>query len=101
MLTKEDLQKIQELEKEGHFIIVTNEDGILQYSTRLSNSNYCDNCPYLHLSPDPDPYDNFCCDMKAECKRTGKIIARYLGPTECSEIPKLDSCPFLIDNLVK
>ena len=101
MLTKEDLQKIQELEKERLFIAVTNEHGTLQYSTRLFNSNYCDNCPYLQLSPDPDPYDSFSLDVKAECKYTGKIITRYLGPTECSEIPKLDSCPFLIDYLVK
>lgn len=101
MLTKEDLQKIQELEKEGLFITVTDDHGVLLYSTLSKNSNYCDNCPYLQLSPDPDPYDSFSRDVKAECKYTGKIITRYLGPTECSEIMKPNSCPFLLDNLVK
>ena len=99
-MLNEKLKKIvAEYEEKGVEVVVLNNNGKIEYSTdKVENKDeYCDDCPFFSLVPDPDPYDWFRDgDQKAICFEMKASIAGGLErPSEWTNIPKPLFCPKL------
>ena len=57
---------------------------------------YCNNCKFLRLLPDPDPFDWFSDnDEQAICIRVNALITEGFEPSEVPKIYRPLYCPLL------
>lgn len=92
--------EIKKMEELGINVLVTNSEGKIVHQTPEKNmEKFCNNCPYLRLLPDPDPYDSFSDnDQKALCLKLEVEIAWALNVWEALKIPIPPNCPLIKNN---